>query len=90
MRTARIPFVFSRRQSLLVNGRSKSLALHPVVVGLISSGGDHGITLLMKPNKVESAIQYFSMSRASVRRTFGHGNSIHNIIPLLKKENVHL
>ena len=36
----------------------------------------------MRPNKVETAVQCFYMSCA---RFSGHGNSIHNIIPQLKK-----
>ena len=40
-------------------------------------------TLLMWPNKFETGVQCFRMSCASI-----HGNSIYNIIPLLKKENI--
>ena len=42
----------------------------------------------MRPNKVEIAVQCFHMSRTI--GFSGHGNSIYNVIPLLKKENVHL
>ena len=44
-------------------------ALHSVVACSISSGGDHGI-VLRRPNKVETAVQWFCMSRASVYRIF--------------------
>ena len=47
-------------------------------------------TLLMKPNMVETAVQWFRMSRAIFAGFSGHGNSIYKTIPLLKKENVHL
>ena len=40
-------------------------------------------TLLMRPNKVKTAVQCFCMSRVSVTEFFGLGNSIYNIIPLL-------
>ena len=48
-------------------------------------------TLLMRPNNVETAVQVHSGSvcRTQVFAEFsGHGNSIYNIIPLLKKVNV--
>ena len=45
-------------------------ALHSVVAGSISSEIDHGITLLMRPNKVETAVQCFRVFRASIRRIF--------------------
>ena len=51
--------------------------------------GESRYSLLMKPNKVETAVQWFRMSRAEFARFSGHGNSNYNIIPLLKKENVH-
>ena len=41
-------------------------------------------------NKFETAVQWFRMSHAGICRISGHGNSLYNIIPLLKKENVHL
>ena len=44
----------------------------------------------MRPNKVESAVQYIRMSPQVFARFSGHGNAIHNIILLLKKENLHL
>ena len=39
-------------------------------------------TLLMRPNKVETAVQCFRSSAGFS----GHGNSIHNIIPLRKEK----
>ena len=45
-------------------------ALQSVVAVLISSGGDHGYTLLMRPNKVETTVQCFRMSRVNVRQIF--------------------
>ena len=44
----------------------------------------------MSPNKVKTAVQWF-VCRAQVFAGFsGYSNSIYYIIPLLKKENVHL
>ena len=40
----------------------------------------------MKPNKVEISVLCFRMPCVSVRWIFGHGNSIDNIIPILKKK----
>ena len=61
------------------------LALHSVV-----SSGDHGIYCwwdLIRLKQLSSV----SVCRAQVIARFsGHGNSIHNIIPLLKKENVQI
>ena len=48
----------------------KALALHSVVTGSISRGRDHGYTLLMRPNKVETAVQWFHMLCTSVCRIF--------------------
>ena len=60
--------------------------LHSVVAGSISSGGDHGIRCwwdLIRSKQLSS----FSVWRAQVFAGFsGHGNSIHNIIILLKKK----
>ena len=65
------------------------LALHSVVAGLISSGGDHGIHCwwdLVRSKRLSSV----SVCRTQVFTRFsGHGNSIHNIIPRLKNENIH-
>ena len=46
-------------------------------------------TLLMRPNKIEAAVQWFRMSGAAFAGVSGHGYSIYNIIPQVKKENVH-
>ena len=65
-------------------------ALHSVVTGSISSGGNHGIHCwwdLIRPKQLSSV----SVCRTQVFAGFsGHGNSIHNIISLLKKKNVRL
>ena len=61
--------------------------LHSAVAGLISSGGDHGLHYWwdLISSKQQSSI---SIRRAQVFTGFSsHGNLIHNIIPLLKKEN---
>ena len=62
------------------------LALHSVVAGLISSEGDHGIHCwwdLIRSKQLSSV----SVCHMQVFAGFSdHGNSIHNIIPLLKKE----
>ena len=34
-------------------------------------------TLLMRPNKVETAVEWFSMSHEVLAGFFGHGNSIY-------------
>ena len=58
-----------------------------VVAGSISSSQ---YTLLMIPNKFKTAV-HVSICCVQVFAGFsGHGNSIHYIIPPLKKENVHL
>ena len=41
--------------------------------------------LLMRFNKVETAVQWFSMSHAVFAGFSSHGNSIYNIIPQHKK-----
>ena len=46
-------------------------------------------TLLMKLNKVEILVQWFRISLAMFVEFYGHGNLIYNILPLLKKENIH-
>ena len=65
-------------------GHCRVSALQSVVTGSICSGGRSRYTLLMRPNKVETAV----VRKFSPFFFFGggHGNSIHNIIPLLKKE----
>ena len=60
------------------------------VAGSISSGGRSQYNTAVRPNKVETDVQCFRRSRASVRRIFCHGNSIPDVIPLLKKENVRI
>ena len=59
--------------------------LQSVVAGSIPSGGDHGIHSwrdLIRSKQLSSG----SVCRALVYAGFsGHGNSIHNLIPLLKK-----
>ena len=44
--------------------------MHSVVSGSILNGGGHCRTLLMRPNKVERAAQFFPMSHVSVRRIY--------------------
>ena len=64
-------------------------ALHSVVTGLISSGRDHGIYTWwdLIRSKQQSSV---SVCHAQVFGGFsGRDDSIHNIIPLLKKENIH-
>ena len=61
--------------------------MHSVVIGSISSGENHGIcTLLMKPNNVETTVQWFRMSREVLAEFSGHFNSIYNIIHLFKNK----
>ena len=48
------------------------------------SGGDHGIHCWTRPNKVETAVQWFRISRARLAGFSGHGNSIYN--SLFKEE----
>ena len=71
---------FSRRVS----------TLQSVAAGLITSGGVHGIHCwwdLIRSKQLSSV----SVCPASVLAAFsGHVDSIQNIIPLLKKENLHL
>ena len=43
-------------------------------------------TLLMRPNKVKTAVQLFHMLHVVLAGFSGHGNSIYNIIPLLKNK----
>ena len=60
-------------------------ALQSVVAGSIFSGRDHSIHCWW------DLIRFEQLSRISVYRVYvfaGHGNSIHNIIPQLKKGNV--
>ena len=45
---------------------------------------------LIRPNKVKTAVQCSIHHVQVFARFLDHGNSIYNIIPLLKKENVHL
>ena len=45
-------------------------ALHPLVPGSISRGGRSRHTLLMRPNKVETGVPCFRMSRTSFHRVF--------------------
>ena len=55
-------------------------ALHSVVAGSISSGGDYTqYTLLWRINKVEKAVQCFHMSHAMHAGFSGYDNSIYNI-----------
>ena len=65
-------------------------ALHSVVAGSIFSGGDHSIYCwwdLIRLKQLSSV----SVCHAQMFTGFSsHGNSIHNIIPLLKKENIDL
>ena len=44
--------------------------------------------MLLRPIQIETAVHWFRMSHKVLARFSGHGDSIHNIIPLLKKENV--
>ena len=64
------------------------MALHSVVAGSISNGGDHGIHCwwdLIRSKPLSSV----SVCCSQVFAGFSsNGNSIHNIIPLLKKENI--
>ena len=66
-------------------------ALHSVVAGSISSGGDHGICCWWNLIRLKQ-LSSISICHVQVFIGFsGCGNSIHNIIPLLKKkENVHV
>ena len=67
----------------------KVSALKSVVAGSISCGGDHGIYCWwdLTTSKQRSSV---SVSCAQMFPEFsGHGNSIHNIIPLLNKTNIH-
>ena len=66
-----------------------STTLHSVVAGSISRGGDPGIHCWLYLIRLK---QLFSSSvyRAQMFAGFsGHGKSIYNIIPQLKKENVY-
>ena len=67
----------------MVDGRVS--ALHSLVAGLISRGRDHGIHCwreLIRSKQLSSV----SVCRAQVFAVFSRrGNSIHNLIPLLKK-----
>ena len=57
-----------------------------VVAGSIFSGGDH-CTLLMGPNKFETAVQWFRMSHAVFVGFSGHSNSIYNTSENCCKKN---
>ena len=64
-------------------------ALHSVVTGSVSSGGDHGINCRWDLIRLKQ-LSCVSVCRSQVFDGFpAHGNSIHNIIPLLIK-NVRL
>ena len=64
--------------------------LNSVVTDSISSRGGHGILCWWDLLRLKQLLS-ISICRAQVFSRFsGHGNSIHNIISLLKKENVHL
>ena len=72
-----------------VGGSVVVSALYSVVAGSISSGGDHSLHCgwdLISSKQLSSV----SVCCVQVFAGFsGHGNSIHNIILLLEKENVH-
>ena len=59
-----------------------------VVVGSISSRGDHGIYGWLKPNTAETAIQWFCKSHVVLAAFSGHGNTIYNMQFLNLKKNV--
>ena len=60
--------------------RGRVLVQHSLAADSISSRGDYGVILLMRPNKVEAAAQCFRMSRAQVIAGFSRSDdSIHII-----------
>ena len=68
------------------------LALQSVVAGSISSGGDHGIHCRWDLIWSKQLSSIFVCCGEVFAGLSGHSNSIHNIIPLLKKKkkNIHL
>ena len=63
-----------------VTSRAMSLSISDYIA---LQWGSSCYKLLMRPNKVETAVQWFRMSHAVFDGFSGHGNSIYNIIPLL-------
>ena len=58
---------------------------HSMVSVSISSGGDHSIhILLMRPNKVEIAVQWYRVSRVVLVGFSGHSNTIYDSIIYVK------
>ena len=72
------------RCGLWLSGRVS--ALHSVVAGSISSGGDHSIHCWWDLIRSKQLSSVSVCCGQVITRFSGHGNSIHNIIPLLKKE----
>ena len=54
-----------------------------MVTGSISSGGNHCI--LMRPNKVETPVQWFNMLQTVLAGFSGHTNSSYDAISQFKK-----